>query len=846
MIEDEIVKWVKKQPYWLQIIANSIFKGDKLDSKSLDKIYILFKQEFRLEKKPLVKSNLDFLISKVLNENFIKGKWESISNVKGVNALKEGESLHIGKQVTLVYGENGSGKSGYIRLLNNAFVSRGDKNILANIFVDNPVKPSANFIFKDDKDTVITLSYPEHRNNYLFNTVSIFDTTSAIHDLTKETELAFVPMEFNFFDEFIQAFLDIKSKLTDEIKNNEVVNEFSDYFDKNTSIKKMVQNINGQTDYEEIKQAANVTELDAAYKEKIKRKSELQALNIDAKLKEYNKFIQELNTIKEKVLFLNNKFSQERIMKTKELLVNRSILKELSSNEGLDQLQGERIYRLGSSEWKAFILAARSYYNSVDEEINDCIFCGQNIEKVTVIDKYWKYLKSSAETNLIVAESNIKKIMNDFTFQDFDLVIKGSKIDDWLKENQLTLYENLIFAEKKFMKVNSNIIENLSNLEWNKSVEEFKIDISFFDKAVKLLEKNIIELKADKVTEELTKIDIFLDEYNDKLRLEKLLPKIEIFIKKMKWVQSAKNINLSTQNITTFQNKLFSEHVSNKYIEKFDTECKKLNATFSAEIQQRGRKGATLSKLTIKGRKPMEILSEGEQRSIALANFLAETGLNNNNVCIVFDDPVCSLDYKRREIIAKRLVEEAQQKQVVIMTHDITFLLGIQNHCSLSGVDCCTTTIRKLRDESGIVQVEAVPWIGMPVNKRIKYLQKELQSIEKFYTDINSESIEQLNEYEKKAKLWCQLLRETWERTIEENLFNNSVQRFSPAIQTQRLKKALFTKELYLDIEIGMTTCSNWVHDRASGLGEEVPSPGELRDYLESCGEFVKANNPNK
>ena len=133
MIEDEIVKWVKKQPYWLQIIANSIFKGDKLDSKSLDKIYILFKQEFRLEKKPLVKSNLDFLISKVLNENFIKGKWESISNVKGVNALKEGESLHIGKQVTLVYGENGSGKSGYIRLLNNAFVSRGDKNILANI-----------------------------------------------------------------------------------------------------------------------------------------------------------------------------------------------------------------------------------------------------------------------------------------------------------------------------------------------------------------------------------------------------------------------------------------------------------------------------------------------------------------------------------------------------------------------------------------------------------------------------------------------------------------------------------------------------------------------------------------
>jgi len=48
--------------------------------------------------------------------------------------LKEGESIKIGKQVTLVYGENGSGKSGYTRLLNNAFISRGDKTILPICF----------------------------------------------------------------------------------------------------------------------------------------------------------------------------------------------------------------------------------------------------------------------------------------------------------------------------------------------------------------------------------------------------------------------------------------------------------------------------------------------------------------------------------------------------------------------------------------------------------------------------------------------------------------------------------------------------------------------------------------
>ena len=101
-----------------------------------------------------------------------------------------------------------------------------------------------------------------------------------------------------------------------------------------------------------------------------------------------------------------------------------------------------------------------------------------------------------------------------------------------------------------------------------------------------------------------------------------------------------------------------------------------------------------------------------------------------------------------------------------------------------------------------------------------------------------------LEEYEKSAKLWCEQLRETWERMIEGVLFNNSVQRFSPAIQTQRLKNALFTKDLYQEVENGMSNCSNWVHDRAAGLGEAIPNPDELLEYLEACNSFQKSNKP--
>src|SRR6266704_598405 len=44
-----------------------------------------------------------------------------------------------------------------------------------------------------------------------------------------------------------------------------------------------------------------------------------------------------------------------------------------------------------------------------------------------------------------------------------------------------------------------------------------------------------------------------------------------------------------------------------------------------------------------------EILSEGEQRAIAIGSFLAELHLTGHGGGIVFDDPVSSLDHYRRK-----------------------------------------------------------------------------------------------------------------------------------------------------------------------------------------------------
>lgn len=68
---------------------------------------------------------------------------ESIFHHKGVNALAESQSLKFGPRLTLVYGDNGAGKTGYIRILKSACRARGQERILGNVVSGStPIKPA--------------------------------------------------------------------------------------------------------------------------------------------------------------------------------------------------------------------------------------------------------------------------------------------------------------------------------------------------------------------------------------------------------------------------------------------------------------------------------------------------------------------------------------------------------------------------------------------------------------------------------------------------------------------------------------------------------------------------------
>lgn len=210
MIADDISNWILTLPKWQQKLSYLIMEKKHISEEELNGIYDVFKTETKLQSGKISED-----IEKVCNVNLENSPnviWQGVGNLHGVNKLKSNSELNVSSGLTVIYGENGSGKSGYTRLLNNAFISRGDQDILPNIFENKPEQVSADFKFSIDGNN-IEYKYPDDKDAYAFKTIRNFDAKSAADDMNRESKIDFAPSELSFFDKFLSACLEIQKRL---------------------------------------------------------------------------------------------------------------------------------------------------------------------------------------------------------------------------------------------------------------------------------------------------------------------------------------------------------------------------------------------------------------------------------------------------------------------------------------------------------------------------------------------------------------------------------------------------------------------------------------------------------
>lgn len=828
MIADDISNWIVTLPKWQQKLSYLIMEKKHISAEELNGIYDVFKTETKLQSGKISED-----IEKVCNVNLENSPnviWQGVGNLHGVNKLKSNSELNVSSGLTVIYGENGSGKSGYTRLLNNAFISRGDQDILPNIFENKPEQVSADFKFSIDGNN-IEYKYPDDKDAYAFKTIRNFDAKSAADDMNRESEIDFAPSELSFFDKLLSACLEIQKRLDDEIEAKKMDNPVLKYFPNDGSALRQMKELTAKTEINDIRERFGITDDEKEQYEQIKKeKAKLVALDINRQISLINQVLLFLIEAEKKYALYENITSNENIKIYNQQIKFLQKSKIIYESDGIALFEKDDIEQLGTKEWKEFINSAKKYYDKINNH-EKCPLCGQKVDGDDLLFKYWKFLESDAENNYNIAKEAIRISKEGLKDLNLIFLVESSVQEQWLTENYKS-ETDIISNSFEAAELKRNSI--LSCLENEKeTTEKLLEDKPDFKGLIEKIKQKKDSLNQESINSRITECTRLENEFVDKSKVIELLPIIESYIEHLKWESIAEKCKIKTRVITNKQKELFGKYVTDDYLKTFEQECQRLNADFNINIVSRGSSGKTLKKLQIKGNIPGKVLSEGEQRAISIANFLTEVSMDARNIGIVLDDPVCSLDHKRRSLIVKRLIEEAQIRQVVIFTHEITFFMELKTEAERNGVMFEQETIRKICDQPGDIST-LIPWQGMNVKDRTGKLKNDLQKIVSVFNSGDMDT------YYYKAKEWCELLRESWERAVEEILFNDAIQRYNPCVQTQRLRKAPFTHELYTELEHGMTECSAWCHDQARAINANIPSVDDLKSYIECFEKYCK------
>lgn len=834
-LETDVKEFANSLPYWAKYICSKILSNGKVSNSDIDIAYNYVADDLKLIEeieKPKIELNYYPNNSGDFKEELLI---DTLKNVQGVNALAENQTIEFSRNVTVIYGANGSGKSGYIRLLKKAFYSKHKEDILKNIYKADNKNISAEFDFKS-KDINIPLKYPTDDKNGIFSQFAVFDGKIALKHLEERNNFEFRPAGLALFSEFNSALEKLQNKINEEINKKNTANPYIEIFEGESEISKFINSLSSKSNIADLKKHIPFTEEDKNNKQKAEKDLDDLKLSLSTKDK-HVKALQNVRTLIEKVeenlKTINKYFKQEYLNSISTSIQDCLTKEETAKKEGVENFKTEKIAKVGSKEWKEFIQSAEKFAIKQKEtsdypEIGDhCILCQQPIlqEQKDLITSYWSFLKSVAEKEAKDAQTTIDNIKSGFQKISFSQFPDENTLTVWLKENyedKLTEFNQTLEKQKELSK------QIVTDLETKKvsSYTEIQINTTPITEIISAIDKKIKQFSEDEQSKALADLLKKKTYLIHKEKLEQQFSKIEELYQNLVWVNKTNKFDKrhwkkqSTDTEKSLSNKYFNE----KYIKTFNDECSYLNGSFGIVVDAKSSDGQSNRQLFLKGKTPSAILSEGEQKVIAIADFMTETNLSLINKGIFFDDPVNSLDEDRKSNIAERLVAEAKNRQVIVFTHDLVFLSNILNYCNDYNIEQRCHWIEKLDDEAGKIWQDNTP------SYEKKY--KKSGVAQQYYQKAKKAPPE---EREALVKTGFAALRSSYEAFVIFELFAGVVQRFNDRVSIDSLGSVKISDEIVKLIMDSFGLACRYMegHSHSDKFLSKKPTPEQLNEEIQ-------------
>ena len=702
----QIVKRSADWPRWQQDALRRLCKKDALNETDITELLALCKEN---QGDPITEDDIPDPAALTAKISLSK-----LHNVQHVNALEPNQELCFEREgLTIIYGDNGAGKSGYARILKHACRARDSQSILSNIHASPsapPQIPQAIILYNLDNKEEPYQWQADQSTDPRLTAIHVFDSHIANIHIDKDNELAYTPAPLRMLEKLAQSCDKIEKSLgaeTEQIKSQtpkflQQLDEHVRKYLKDTAVEKCLDGADNFTEAET--EVETWTVLSAGEKERLSYLATEYSKDPRKAAQDHRNWQEQIDEAKQRLIDLEQAVSQQSIDRLQQLHKADHKAQEAAELGSKKLFSHEPLPDVGSEIWKELWKAARAYsahhaYPGYEFPVTDevdkarCVLCHQQLspEASTRLKSFEEFVSGELQ-------KHADKARQDYTnaYQSIENPSRSAESPKYMEMICQIREISRLIGDAQSAKIITRWA--IINAQRRRSIRRAGPDAPVMPPAdaqaaiaaMTKLEDNLkAQAKAYSEEADAPERKELEDQYKalDRRRWQSehkgdMLAQIQ----RLKHIHHLEQKKKDTQTdpITRLSSKLSDQLVTDKLRKHFADEVKQLEIANhdKIELKPKGGKGRSSFRVWIADNKDAgKILSEGERRCVALAMFLAELSCLETQSGIVFDDPVSSLDHINREKIAQRLAKEGATRQVIIFTHDQAFLHNLKAAC---------------------------------------------------------------------------------------------------------------------------------------------------------------------
>lgn len=849
---DDIEAWSEKLSPWRQDALRRLAVSNDLTDTDIDELLAMIKQVAGFELPAPAPKPVPFA-----KAHFGGGKQppivlKGIANVENVNRLVAKAGLDFcPKALTVIYGRNGSGKSGFVRILRTACRTRVENpaklKVLSDVYGGGTEPQSADIIIDAGKgDTPMPWTTGMTVAPELLQ-IAVFDTLSAQLYVDSGNQIRFLPFGLALPHRLNGVCLKLKESLDAE-REATVGNKVSlttIIFPKQRETKAQLfdRTLDKGTADEKIEEAATFPTKD---QERLDEVTAILSAGAAA-VADLTALISWVQAIAGECEIAATAFSDAALSGFTALHNSAVTARQTAQVSAGALFTDEPLPGVGSESWRALWAAARDYsvkeaYIGADFPVTEtaaCVFCQQPLlpDGAERMQRFQKYMDDTLDVAATKAEKAVTDAIgtlaaltqlgaDGFSERVEQIRQRNPELAAALSSFQVSATQRRKDAAARLAGEVSAPVPTLASphIELKELAKKLSDEKGGLAKAGEAQER-------EKLTNEKAELE---DKKILAANRTKLVTRRDLLVTDAAYSKALAEVQ--TRGITQRANELVDSHLTTAVVTRFDAERERFDI-MHLKVGLSRKSGQTKAEFEVDPQTKLtkvtsEILSEGEQRALALAGFLTEVALTDGSGPIIVDDPVSSLDRDRSAKVAERLAEEAFQRQVIVFTHDIIFFNELCGAAENKGIEPVTIALFGDKDAAGKIDAAGMIWKGLNVSKRIGKIKSDFAPLPKLLAKSPAD-------YEYRVKNLYGRLRDTYERVVEEVIFRDIVRRGTDVIKTQELRYVTLSDALAIRFHEGMTRANTYSHDNPASDTVGAPKPEEFKADIDALEKLV-------